>query len=195
MTNYIYNNISFILLVVFECVYVFVDPLIDKDFDVRRVFDHRRVKNIKENAVKHLFAIVMTFFVYVIFCEGAIQLLYDGVDRPVRAVVNEGVVQVLTDGTEKLRPGIGSEVNPIGYVALAFLLAAIYMLNSGMTDKLKYRVMLISVFASAPVLMLIGMIRGWMMNRYMWIFALGYGIIAVMVLRMFLHYWKKEDVR
>ena len=195
MTNSVYDNISFILMVVFECIYVFVNPLIDRDFDVRRVFDHRRVKNIKENAVKHIVAIFMIFFGYVICSEGAIQLLFDSVEKPVNVIVNEGAVQVLTDGAEKIRPGIGSEVNPFGYAALLFLLVSIYMLNSGMTEKTKYKAMLITIFVSAPVLLLIGLSRGWMMNKYMWIFALGYGIIAFIVLRMFLHYWKKEDVR
>ena len=168
----IYGNIAIILLVVFECIYVFINPKIDKGFELRRVFDFRRMANIKTNVIKNVIGILVTWVTYIVSCK----LMFIGMIPS-----NEQDSWI--------------EFRPRGYAAYLLLVVSIYMLNTGMTEKLIYKVFLIIIFASGPVITLIGIINLYALNEYMGIITLFYGVIFVISLIMFIHYWTKEDVR
>lgn len=178
MRDFIFKNISVILLVVSECFYVILYPSIDKDFELKRVFDFRRKRNIKINALKNLCVIGVAWIAYMIICDLCLKNTYD-------------VHEIFGD---KL-PSVFGAIGKIGLLAYPIILITLYMLNSGMAEKLFGRVMLILVFVSVPVIMIIGIIRGSVLNKYMFWMAIGYAVVFIIVLKMFIHFWKKEDVR
>lgn len=174
MDYFIYFILTYcplLLLVIFECIYVFINPLIDKDFDIRRVFDYRRMANVKTNIIKNLIGILILWTAYIGTCE----VFYK---------VNE-----YTDFHDENGSGF------IGYIALLFLLLSIYMLNSGMTERTVYKALLIIFFVSAPLILLISVINSYNISDHMELIALGYGAVFVISLVLFMHYWTKEDVR
>lgn len=178
MLDFIFDNISVILLVVSECIYVILYPSINKDFELKRVFDFRRTRNIKINAAKNLCVIGVAWIAYMIICDLCYKNTYD-------------IHEIFGDEL----PSVFNVIGKIGLLAYPIILITLYMLNSGMAEKLFYKVMLILVFASVPVIMIIGIIRESVLNRYMFWMAIGYAIVLIIVLKMFIHFWKKEDVR
>lgn len=172
----IIKNSYVILLVIFECIYVFINPLIDKGFELRSVFDFRRGINIKKNIISNLICIVVMWAVYIALCIIICRLTSE-------------------------------DISFTGLSTFLFLATSIYMLNSGMTVKTRYKVVLIILFASAPIIAFLGVIYTnntlnyydhsveIFTNRFMGSITAIYVVAFIITLIMFIHYWKREDVR